>query len=171
MDNLEAFAAMFEATKERIDYEGSIDWFCFDPECRYQLIPGKSVIYNETWDGLKAWRRTERRSQALWSYWINRGSIEFCERGLAEIQIGSVENHELNALAYLKAIRSELVLKEIYGLDDEIEVAGAGHANLFQTLLFAELHSVFFQSAYVHPFQKYYAELKVVARALSRLDA
>jgi hypothetical protein len=169
VENLEAFAVMFEATKERIDYEGSIDWFCFDPDCRYQLIPGRAVIYNETGEGLKAWRRTERKFQALWSYWINRGSIEFCEGGLAEIQIGSAENHELNAIAYLKAIRSKLVLKEIYGLDDEIEVAGGGHANLFQTLLFAELHSVFFQNAYVQPFQKHYAECNVVARALSKL--
>ncbi|WP_248595352.1 hypothetical protein [Candidatus Accumulibacter phosphatis] len=135
MENLEAFAVMFEATKERIDYEGSIDWFCFDHDCRYQLIPGRAVIYNETGDGLKAWRRTERKFQALWSYWINRGSVEFCEGGLAEIQIGSAENHELNAIAYLKAIRSKLVLKEIYGLDDEIEVAGGGHANLFSDLI------------------------------------
>ena len=99
MDKLEAFAVLIVATNERIDYEGSIDWFCFDPECRYQLEPGKSVIYNDTENGNRNWQRTEQKSQALWHYWMNRGIREFIERGMAGIQIGSQENHERNALA------------------------------------------------------------------------
>ena len=168
-DNLEAFALLIAATQERIDYEGSIDWFCFDPECRYQFEPGKPVIYNETENGTRVWRRTEQKSQALWHYWMNRGIREFIEQGMAGIQIGSTENHELNALAYLKAVRGELLLREIYGLDDEIEVAGGGRARLFQTLLAGELHTVFFQSAYIQPFQKHFADSGIVAQALSRL--
>ena len=168
-DNLEAFGVLIAATKELIDYEGSIDWFCFDPECRYQLEPGKPVIYNETENGSRTWQRTEQKSQALWHYWMNRGIREFIERGMAGIQIGSKENHELNALAYLKAVRSELQLQEIYGLDEEIELAGGGHARTFQTLLASELHSAFFQSAYVEPFQKHYAEFGIVSKALSKL--
>ncbi len=168
-DNLEAFAVLVAATKERIDYEGSIDWFCFDPECRYQLEPGKSVIYNDTENGNRNWQRTEQKSQALWHYWMNRGIREFIERGMAGIQIGSQENHERNALAYLKAVRSELQLQEIYGLDQEIELARGGRAKLFQTLLASELHSAFFQSAYVQPFQKHYAEFGIVSKALSKL--
>ncbi|MDP3636212.1 MAG: hypothetical protein Q8R51_02400, partial [Azonexus sp.] len=160
---------LIEATNERIDYEGSIDWFCFDPECRYQLEPGKSVIYNETENGTRSWQHTERKYQALWHYWMNRGVCEFVERGMAEIQIGSKENHELNALAYLKAVRSELQLQEIYGLDEEIELAGGGRARLFQTLLASELHSAFFQSAYVQQFEKHYAEFGIVSKALSKL--
>ena len=38
--NLESLALLIGATQERIDYEDFIDWFCFDPECRYQLEPG-----------------------------------------------------------------------------------------------------------------------------------
>ncbi len=169
VDNLEAFAVLIAATKELIDYEGSIDWFCFDPECRYQLEPGKSVIYNETENGSRTWQRTEQKSQALWHYWMNRGIHEFIERGMTGVQIGSKENHELNALAYLKAVRSELQLQQMYGLDEEIELAGGGRARLFQTLLASELHSVFFQSAYVQPFQKYYAEFGIVSKALCKL--
>jgi hypothetical protein len=168
-DNLEAFAVLITATKERMDYEDSINWFCFDPECRYQLKPGSPVIYNETENGQRAWQRTERKFQALWNYWMNRGIIEFIERGMAEIQIGSAENHELNAQAYIKAIRSELHLQEIFGLDDEIALPGGLRTKLFQALLSIELHSVFFQSAYVQPFQNYYADCGVVAQALSRL--
>lgn len=39
-ENLEWLAVLIAATQERIDYEGSIDWFCFGPECNYQLKPG-----------------------------------------------------------------------------------------------------------------------------------
>ncbi|MEF8709903.1 MAG: NERD domain-containing protein [Candidatus Accumulibacter propinquus] len=168
-DNLEAFTILIMATKERMDYEDSIDWFCYDPECRYRLEPGKSVIYNETENGSRTWQRTEQKSQALWHYWMNRGINEFIERGMAEVQIGSQENHERNALAYIMAVRGELQLHEIYGLDEEIELAGGGHARIFQTLLASELHSSFFRSAYVQPFQKYYAELGIVSKALSKL--
>ena len=168
-DNLESFAVLIAVTKELIDYEGSIDWFCFDPECRYQFEPGKPVIYSETENGTRTWQRTEQKSRALWHYWMNRGINEFIERGMAGTQIGSKENQELNALAYLKAVRSELQLQEVYGLDEEIELAGGGRARLFQTLLASELHSVFFQSAYVHPFQTHYAEFGIVSKALSKL--
>lgn len=168
-NNLEAFVVLVTATKERMDYENSINWFCFDPECRYQLKPGSPVIYNETENGQRAWQRTERKFQALWNYWMNRGIIEFIERGMAEIQIGSAENHELNAQAYIKAIRSELHLQEIFGLDDEIALPGGLRTKLFQALLSIELHSVFFQSTHVEPFQNYYANCGIVAQALSRL--
>mgnify|MGYP000887872939 CR=1 FL=1 len=71
--------------------------------------------------------------------------------------------------SYCKAVRSELQLQEIYGLNEEIELAGGGHARTFQTLLASELHSAFFQSAFVQPFQKYYAEFGTVSKALTRL--
>jgi hypothetical protein len=167
--NLETFDVLIEATQELIDYEGSIDWFCFDPECRYQLKPGESVIYNETENGSREWQRTGRKYLALWGYWIQRGIGEFAERGLAEIQIGSAENHELNAEAYIKALRSELQLKAIYGLDDELELADGARANLFQAMLASELSTVFFQSAYIQPFQKHHIACGDMAQALSRL--
>jgi hypothetical protein len=168
-ENLEAITVLIEAMQELIDYEGSIDWFCFDPECRYQLKPGDSVIYNETENGSREWQRTERKSLALWHYWMYRGLNEFVARGMAEVQIGSAENHELNAEAYIKAIRSELQLKAIYGLDDELELADGSRANLFQAMLASELTTVFFQSAYIQPFQQHYTECGVLAQALSKL--
>ena len=168
-ENLEAIAVLIEAMHELIDYEGSIDWFCFDPECRYQLKPGESVIYNETENGSREWQRTERKSQALWRYWMYRGLQEFVARGMGDIQIGSAESHELNAEAYIKALRSELQLKVIYGLDDVVELADGARANLFQAMLASELTKVFFQSAYIQPFQQHYQEFGVLAQALSKL--
>lgn len=169
LDNLEAFALLIAATQERMDYEGSIDWFCFDPECCYQIKPGESVIYNQTDQGSIAWQRTERKVQALWHYWINRGFQAFLALGMDQQQIGSAENHERNTLAYAKALRSALQLQEIYGLEDEIELANAGRTKLFHILLASELHSVFFQSAYIQPFQQNYAECGIVAQALGKL--
>lgn len=167
--NIEAFAVLIAATEERMDYEDSIDWFCFDSECRYQFKPGESVIYNESNRGSLAWQCTGRKFQALRNYWINRGMIEFIERGMLGVQLGSSENQEGNREAYIKAIRSELCLKEIYGLDDEIGLPGGLNVNIFQALLSLELHSIFFQSAFVQPFQKLYTNTGNVGQALSRL--
>jgi hypothetical protein len=61
-ENLEWLAVLIRATQERIDYEGSIDWFCFDPECRYQLKPGEPVFYNQSEAGIEQWQRTGRRA-------------------------------------------------------------------------------------------------------------
>lgn len=109
--NLESLAILIGATQERIDYEDSIDWFCFDPECRYQLKPGESVIYNQSEAGTERWQRTGRKSDLLWHYWMNRAVHAFALSGMAEQIIGSSENHELNQLAFIKAVRSQLQLQ------------------------------------------------------------
>lgn len=111
--NLESLALLIGATQERIDYEDSIDWFCFDPECRFQLKPGESVIYNQSKAGTERWQRTGRKSDLLWHYWMNRAVHEFALSGMAEQIIGSPENHELNQLAFIKAVRSQLQLQQI----------------------------------------------------------
>lgn len=152
-ENLEWLAVLIAATQERIDYEGSIDWFCFDPECRYQLKPGESVIYNQSEAGTERWQRTGRKSDLLWHYWMNRAVQAFVDSGLAEQIIGSPENHELNQLAFIKAMRSELQLQQIYGLGDRLSLSDGAQVQLHHVLLASELTSVFFQSQYIQPFQ------------------
>ncbi|MCO2926696.1 YraN family protein [Pseudomonas aeruginosa] len=168
-ENLEWLAVLIAATQERIDYEGSIDWFCFDPECRYQLKPGESVIYNQSEAGTERWQRTGRKSDLLWLYWMNRAVQAFVDSGLAEQIIGSPENHELNQLAYIKAMRSELQLQQIYGLGDRLSLSDGVQVQLHQVLLASELTSVFFQSQFIQPFQDYLRESGVLADALGRL--
>jgi len=75
-----SLALLIGATQERIDNEGSIDWFCFDPECRYQLKPGESVIYNQSEAGIERWQRTGRKTVLLWHYWMNRAVHAFALR-------------------------------------------------------------------------------------------
>ncbi|WP_260683249.1 YraN family protein [Pseudomonas aeruginosa] len=168
-ENLECLAVLIAATQERIDYESSIDWFCFDPECRYQLKPGESVIYNQSEAGTERWQRAGRKSDLLWHYWMSRAVQAFVDSGLAEQIIGSPENHELNQLAYIKAMRSELQLQQIYGLGDRLSLSNGTQVQLHHILLASELTSVFFQSQFIQPFQGYLHESGVLAHALGRL--
>lgn len=167
--NLEWLAVLITATQERIDYEGSINWFCFDPECRYQLKPGESVIYNQSEVGTERWRRTGRKHDLLWHYWMNRAVQAFIDSGMAEQIIGSPENHELNQLAYIKAVRSKLQLQQIYGLGDQISLSDGSLVQLHHVLLASELTSVFFQKEFIQPFQRHLRESGVLAQALGRL--
>ncbi len=167
--NLESLAVLIAATQERIDYEDSIDWFCFDPECRYQLKPGEPVIYNQSELGTKHWQRTGRKSDLLWHYWMNRAVQAFIDSGMAEQIIGSPENHELNRLAYIKAVRSKLQLQQIYGLADRILLNDGSQVQLHHVLLASELTSVFFQKDFIQPFQSHLRESGVIAQALGRL--
>ncbi|WP_404440045.1 NERD domain-containing protein [Stutzerimonas chloritidismutans] len=168
-ENLEWLAVLIAATQERIDYEASIDCFCFDPECRYQLKPGESVIYNQSEAGTERWQRTGRKSDLLWHYWMNRAVHEFALSGMAEQIIGSPENHELNQLAFIKAVRSQLQLQQIYGLDDRVSLNDGSQVQLHHLLLASELTSVFFQKEFIQPFQSHLRESGVLAQALGRL--
>lgn len=167
--NLESLALLLGATQERIDYEGSIDWFCFDPECRYQLKPGEPVIYNQSEAGTERWQRTGRKSDLLWHYWMNRAVHAFALSGMAERIIGSPENHELNQLAFIKAIRSELQLQQIYGLGDHVSLSDGSQVQLHHLMLASELTSVFFQKEFIQAFQGHLRESGVLAQALGRL--
>ncbi|WP_256658148.1 NERD domain-containing protein [Pseudomonas sp. D(2018)] len=165
----EDLRALIAATQERLDYEGSIDWFCFDPECRYQLVPGEPVLFNETTAGSERWRLTQRKADALWAYWMYRGTEAFVQRGLAEEQIGRAENHARNQLAYVKALRSLCQLQEVYGLDDQVTAPDGTVVPLLQLLLASELTSAFFESEYLAPFRAHYQASGSVLQALGRL--
>jgi len=167
--NLESLAVLILATQERVDYEGSIDWFCFDPECRYQLKPGEPVIYNQSEAGTERWQRTGRKSDLLWHYWMNRALRTFALSDMAEQIIGSAENHELNQLAFIKAVRSKLQLQQIYGLGDRVSLSDGSQVQLHHLLLASELNSVFFQKEFIQPFQSHLRDSGVFAQALGRL--
>ncbi len=165
----EDLRTLIAATQERLDYEGSVDWFCFDPECRYQLVPGEPVLFNETTAGSDRWRLTQRKANALWAYWMHRGTEAFVQRGLAEEQIGRAENHARNQLAYVKALRSLCQLQEVYGLGEEVTAPDGTVVPLLQLLLASELTSTFFESEYLAPFRAHYQVSGSVLQALGRL--
>jgi len=167
--NLEAVALLVEAMQDRMDYEGSIDWFCFDSDCDYQLKPGHSVIYNRTQQGLQRWQQTERKSQLLWHYWMHRAIDWFAASDMAGRVIGRRENHEANQLAYIKAIRSQLYLQAMFGLGDRVQLNDGTDVLVHHAMLASELTTAFFEKEFIQPFRRYLKDAGVVALALSRL--
>ena len=168
-ENLDRFAQLIYAMGELLDYEGSIHWFCFDEECDYTDMPFQSVIFNKSEQGNIEWRSTNKKLRLLWNYWMNRAVDEFINRGLYTHQFGLAENHELNQLAVIKAIRSELMLKEVYGFSDKLETDTGIHIDVFMFMLFAELNSVFFQKDYIEEFKKIYETNGNLYQSLSML--
>lgn len=169
VSNLESLAMLIEATSERMDYEGSIDWFRFDPLCRYQRVPRESVIYNISDEGNRNWEKTERKHNLLWHYWLNRATEAFAESDLAGQTIGTPENHEGNRLAYIKAMRSRLQLQSIYGLEDLVTLDDGTTVPLFQLLLASELTSIFFDQSFIQPFHALAQSSTHTMEALSSL--
>lgn len=167
--NLEAVAALVETMRERIDYEGSIDWFCFDEECLYQLKPGQSVIFNKTDAGTLRWQRTERKSQLLWCYWMYRAIDQFAASDIAGQIIGSPESHEVNQLAYIKAIRSQLYLQVVFGIGERVRLSNGAEVQLKHAMLASELTMAFFEQAYLQPYHQHLEELGSPLAALGRL--
>lgn len=100
---------------------------------------------------------------------MNRAVQAFIDSGMAEQIIGSPENHELNQLAYIKAVRSKLQLKQMYGLDEQVLLNDGSQVQLHHVLLASELTSVFFQSQFIQPFQHHLRESGVLAQALGCL--
>lgn len=151
--NLESLAVLIEATSELMDYEDSIDWFRFDPLCHYQMAPGESVIYNISDAGTRAWEQTGNKYDLLCHYWMNRAVEEFAGTDLIWKTMGKPENQESNQLAYIKAMRSRIQLRSIYGLDDQVNLDDGISVPLFQLLLTSELSSVFFDQEFIQPLQ------------------
>ncbi|WP_417663477.1 NERD domain-containing protein [Pseudomonas sp.] len=167
--HLESVAVLAAAMRERIDYEGSIDWFCYDSECDYQLRPGQSVIFNKTDEGTQRWQHTERKSQLLWCYWMRRAIELFAASDMAGETIGSPENHEANQLAYIKAVRSQLYLQVVFGLGERVRLNDGTEVALHHAMLASELSRTFFEQAFLQPYHRYLDDLGDPIAALRRL--
>ena len=112
-----------------------VDWFCF------------SEGYN--FDGEKPeqsqWALNGKKIKSLHIYWFHRAIDQFITSGLAKQSFGLPENNEWNRWAHIKAIRTNIELQEIFGLNDEITVSNGIKIDLFRILLSVELMSVFYQ--------------------------
>ena len=65
---------------------------------------------------------------------------------------GRPENHEANRLAYIRAMRTQLQLTEVYGVDETVNTDTGARVNLFQALLSLELMSALFQRDFLENF-------------------
>lgn len=60
----------------------------------------------------------------LGRYWFYRALDAFLQSGRAEATIGRPENHEANRLAYLRALRTRLQLRDVYGIAETMSTDG-----------------------------------------------
>lgn len=136
-----------------------VDWFCF------------SERYN--FDGEKPeqsqWTLNGKKLKSLHIYWFHRALDEFVSSGLARESFGLSENDEWNRWAHIKAMRTNIELQDIFGLDDEITVNNGFKIELFRILLSVELMSVFYQHDFILPFCRNYEQTESWQRALRDL--
>ncbi len=166
---LESVAVLITAMNERIDYEGTVDSFCFDSDIQYQWKPGHPVTFRACSDSTRRWQQTEEKTLLLWQYWVHRAIDEFVASGVAESTIGSPENHEANQWAWIKAIRGRLVMQTVFGFGDKITLEDGTDVDLHQVLLASELSSAFFVMSYLEPYKRHLRQAGSPIAALGRL--
>lgn len=169
-DLREAFANLLAAQIELNSFMAqSADAFSYDPSIEFVRV-GERLEINELEAAARsAWDRNGRKLVALHNYWYYRAVDAFVDSGKATRQIGSARNHELNQLAYVKALRTQLQLTEVYGVNDTVTTEAGDTVPLFQGLLSLELMNVFYQRDFLEAFVKHLRSTSNWAMALSLL--
>ena len=167
--HLESAAVLVSAMSERLDYEATIDSFCFDSDMHYQMEPGRPVICSVSTESATRWKQTEEKSLLLWSYWLRRAIDDFVIAGMADVTIGTPENNEASQWAWIKAVRSCLVLQNLFGCSDKISLADGVEVDLHQTLLASELSSAFFVKSYLEAYKRHRSQTETPIAALGRM--
>lgn len=166
----EAFANLLEAQMELNSFVAqSADAFSYDKSIEFVRLGDRLEIKVLDAASRVAWDRNGCKLSALHNYWYYRAMDTFVGSGMATERIGSSENHELNQVAYIKALRTQLQLTEVYGVSDTVSTDTGDTAPLFQALLSLELMNVFFQRDFLETFVKHLRSTSNWAMALSML--
>ncbi len=147
----------------------SADAFCFDDSIAFKIEQGIAVIEDVNVPAKVAWQRNGHKLKLLDGYWFNRGVDELIASGMAEQQIGSIENHEANQFAIIKTFSNQLRLMEVYGLGEYLTADSGLRVNLYEALLSLNLMSAFFSKDFIAPYQLYLSEEKSWLVAIGRL--
>ena len=131
----------------------SIDAFRYDDSARFvRLGEGGLDIVQTNPAATAKWFRDGRKLERLHGYWMHRAIHAFAGSALARHQIGRPENANENRLAYIRALRTQLRLTEVYGLADTVSTEAGEKVDLFQALLSLELMSRFFMLDFIARF-------------------
>jgi hypothetical protein len=133
----------------------SVDEFCYNDSISFAFVGAEMVIVQRDIEAGNAWRRNGEKLMRLHNYWFYRALYDFVASGIAEVQIGRPENHEGNRMAFIKAIRTQLQLQEVYGIDESLLTGTGLRVDLFQALLSLELMTAFFINDYVLPYGEF----------------
>ncbi|MDO8771940.1 MAG: hypothetical protein Q7K57_25150 [Burkholderiaceae bacterium] len=169
-DLREAFANLLAAQIELNSFVAqSADAFSYDHSIEFVRVGERLEIKELDAAARSAWDRNGRKLAALHTYWHYRAVDAFVDSGMATQQIGSAENHESNQAAYIKALRTQLQLTEVYGVSDTVTTDAGVTVPLFQALLSLELMHVFFQRDFLETYVKHLRSTGNWAMALSTL--
>ncbi|MDP2678575.1 MAG: hypothetical protein Q8O85_07630 [Rhodoferax sp.] len=169
-DLREAFANLLAAQMELNSFVAlSANAFSYDHSIDFVRV-GEALEINELDAAARAaWERNGRKLAALHAYWHYRAMDAFVDSGMATQQIGSAENNELNRVAYIKALRTQLQLTEVYGVSDTVTTDSGDTVPLFQALLSLELMHVFFQRDFLETYVTHLRSTSNWAMALGML--
>ena len=166
----EAFAQLLAAQVELNSFVSqSADAFSYDHGIEFVRKGERLEIVEVDAVARAAWDYDGRKLAALHNYWYYRAMDAFVDSGMATQQIGSAENHELNQVAYIKALRTQLQLTEVYGVSDTVSTDAGDTVPLFQALLSLELMNVFFQRDFLETYVTHWRRTGNWAMALSML--
>lgn len=144
-DLREAFANLLAAQIELNSFVSqSANAFSYDHSIEFVRAGERLEIVEVNATACAAWQRDGRKLAALYNYWFYRALDAFMESSMATQPIGRPENHEANQLAYIKALRTQLQLTEVYGVGPTVTTDAGATVPLFQALLSLELMNVFF---------------------------
>lgn len=166
----EAFANLLAAQVELNSFVAqSANAFSYDHSIAFVRVGERLKIKELNAASRAAWDRNDRKLSALHTYWHYRALDAFVDSGMAMRQIGSFENHELNRVAYIKALRTQLQLTDVYGVSDTVTTDAGDTVPLFQALLSLELMNVFFQRDFLETYVGHLRSTADWAAALSAL--
>jgi hypothetical protein len=155
-----AFQVLVEAQLELEEFVNrSIDAFRYDDSVRFVRKGEHSLEIVETDPQDRAkWFRDGNKLTRLHGYWMHRAFYAFASSEMAHRRIGRPENEDENRLAYIRAMRTQLRLTEVYDIADTVSTEAGEKVDLFQALVSLELTSRFFMLDFICQFAAHAAE-------------
>lgn len=169
-DLLNAFSALMAAQVEMNEFIArSVDAHSYDDAVQFVRRGERLEIEIVDPSIRDRWERDGRRMLLCHGYWFYRALQEFSSSEIANHRIGTPENHEANQLALIRALRTQMELDEVYGIDDVVLLESGERVDLFQALLSLELTSAFFQRDFLDKYSLLLAQSANSMVALSEL--
>lgn len=148
------FAGLLAAQLELNAFQShSIEAYCYDDSIRFVPLEGRRLKIEVIDPAGKAkWERDGMKLATLPGYWMTRAFQDFASSDLAHQRFGRPENEDENRLAYIRAMATQLRLREVYGVGEKVSARPGETADLFQALLSLELTARYFMLYLIIPF-------------------
>lgn len=148
------FRALMAAQIELNEFlSRSVDAFNYDEAIRFERRDQRLEIVETDPTARAIWLRDGRKLERLHDYWFYRAFYAFTESDVADKRIGRPENEDDNRLAFIRAMRTHMRLREVYGVAEQVSAEETREpVDLFQALLSLELMSVFFRRDFLAEF-------------------